>query len=683
MKTRGIILLALTGIVGVAGVVLAPQLRTMTRQDVYIRVHDSLKSMGLGIRSRDLAHMRKMSGLQDISNVSCLDCHGSGTNQLAWARPRRHHPAPEGMAVDAQGRRLYVALGDTDEVAEIDTTTRRVLRRVRIQGRPTGLALGCGGRCLFVTCRELDTVIALGTDTMAERARTYVGLGPVGLVSCLTSVGERVFVANTGSDDVSVLDAVSLKEIVRLPAGREPYAVTASADGARVFVANRLAAIPKPDAASAAEFTIVDAARGRVLRRLDLESAHLSEGVAAVPGRSWALAPLVRVRNLVPITQVANGWVMSSGMAVVETNGTRVVQLPLDEANAYFADPSGIAVDPAGRFAYVASGGGDAITVLDLDRVARWLDRTDAPTRAAAIHDLSLSPEYVVARIPTGRNPRQVALSPDGSTLYVAEQLEDRILIVETRTRRALGHIVLGDGGMNDPVRRGQRAFTTAAKTFQRQFSCRSCHPDGGVDGLAYDFDGDGIGDNLLDNRSLQGVGGTWPFKWSGKNPSLSVQCGPRFAKVLMRTDPFADRELEDLTAFVESMPPARAVHASRRGQPLTPAQERGQQIFFATLTTAGKEIPPERQCATCHRPPLYANRQKTAVGTKAPTDSSEFFDTPHLLGIAASAPYLHDGRAKSLEELWTVYQTNDLHGVTSYMNKHQLNDLIEFLKTL
>jgi cytochrome c peroxidase len=58
-------------------------------------------------------------------------------------------------------------------------------------------------------------------------------------------------------------------------------------------------------------------------------------------------------------------------------------------------------------------------------------------------------------------------------------------------------------------------------------------------------------------------------------------------------------------------------------------------------------------------------------------------FDTPLLLGVAASAPSLHDGRAQTLEELWTTFNTNDLHGASSYMNKIQLNDLIEFLKTL
>jgi cytochrome c peroxidase len=259
--------------------------------------------------------------------------------------------------------------------------------------------------------------------------------------------------------------------------------------------------------------------------------------------------------------------------------------------------------------------------------------------------------------------------------LFVAERLADSILVVDAKSLSAQGRIVLGDGGLNDPIRRGERVFTKAGFTFQNQFSCRSCHPDGHVDGLSYDFDTSGIGDNLLDNRSLMGVAGTEPFKWTGKNPSLEVQCGPRFAKVLMRTDPIPQKELLDLTTYIKSLPPHRVVRNS--DGTLTPSQERGKAIFFATMTPGGKEIPHERRCSTCHRPPLYSVRLSFDVGTGG------MFDTPHLLGIAASAPYLHDGRAQSLEELWTIYNPNDMHGVSSYMNKIQLNDLIDYLKTL
>ena len=51
---------------------------------------------------------------------------------------------------------------------------------------------------------------------------------------------------------------------------------------------------------------------------------------------------------MVPITQVAGGWVMSSGLAVSDFKRGDVVQMPLDEANDYFADPSAVAVDPGG-----------------------------------------------------------------------------------------------------------------------------------------------------------------------------------------------------------------------------------------------------------------------------------------------------------------------------------------------
>jgi DNA-binding beta-propeller fold protein YncE len=653
------------------------------RQEYRIRALDLSHAMGLGLPARDLAHMRQRSGLQDVSNVGCRNCHGETTNSLAWARPRPRHPSPGGLAVSADGKRLYCALPDLDEVVEADAVALRVLRRARVSGTPMGVALAPDGASLFVACRGGDRVARVALGELVEVESAFVGIGPVGIACAATTNGVRLLVANGASDDLSLLGTEPLRELVRLSAGREPYGVGFAPDGRRAYAASRLATMPGVDRAPSAELTVVDVGRGRVAARPPLVSSHLSEAAVAVPGRDWVLTPIVRVRNLVPITQVARGWVMSAGLAIADAAGRGVVQVPVDEANRYFADPAALVVEGSGRRAYLASAGGDAVSVIDLDRLAAWLAQADEATKLGAIHDLELADTYVVARIPTGRNPRQLALSPEGSRLYVAEYLEDTVLVVDTRTLAPVGRLVLGDGkgGQDDPIRRGERMFTWAGKTFQGQFSCRSCHPDGHVDGLNYDFDGDGVGDNLLDNRTLQGLAGTWPFKWNGKNPSLSVQCGPRFAKVLMRTDPFDGPQLADLTRFVESMPPPRTRHVL--DTEWTPARERGRQLFFATADPGGKPIPVERRCSTCHRPPLYTNRAKTSVGTRGPQDPTDEFDTPHLLGIAASAPYLHDGRAKSLEELWTLYQTNDLHGVSSYMSKQQLNDLVEYLKTL
>lgn len=679
MKARGFVLVSVTSLLALGG-------------------------LGGGGYLWSVGHVRRWTGRPDLNFVSCNHCHGVRLDKLAWAKPRPRHRSPAGLAVSPDGRRLFIALDDVDELVEVDAENQAVLRRATVVGGPFGLALDREGKRLFVACRHHDRVAQVDLETFKEVESLSVGMAPVAVAFTSTPEGERLVVANSGSGDVSVLSVGPLKEIARPATGREPFGVTTSSEGKLAFVVGRLAEVEhKPASATApgvpfivpqpagyehifrpaaSELTVLSPVTGRVLRRAKLESAHLTEDLVSVPGRGWVLAPIIKVRNLVPITQVANGWVMSSGLALSDLKGN-VTQVPLDEANDYFADPAGIVVDATGRWAYVASGGSDAISVVDLDRLAAWLAQAGPATRREAIRDLSLAAEYVVARIPTGRNPRHLALSPDGRRLYVSVRLEDQVTVMDTTTFAVLGKVVLGGGGGDDPIRRGERVFTKAAHTFQNQFSCRSCHPDGHVDGLAYDFDGDGIGDNLLDNRTLLGIDATPPFKWNGKNPSLQVQCGPRFARVLMRTDPIPPADLEDLVTFIKSQPPIRTVHHTRVGRPLTPAQERGRQLFFATRQPDGTPIPRERQCQTCHRPPLFTNRLPSAIGTRGPRDVTDMFDTPHLLSIAASAPYLHDGRARTLEELWTTYQTNDLHGVSSYWNKHQLNDLIEYLKTL
>ena len=63
--------------------------------------------------------------------------------------------------------------------------------------------------------------------------------------------------------------------------------------------------------------------------------------------------------------------------------------------------------------------------------------------------------------------------------------------------------------------------------------------------------------------------------------------------------------------------------------------------------------------------------------------DLEAAYDVPHLNNIYDSAPYLHNGIARDLEEIWTKYNPNDKHGVTNDMTKDQLNDLVEYLKTL
>jgi hypothetical protein len=185
-------------------------------------------------------------------------------------------------------------------------------------------------------------------------------------------------------------------------------------------------------------------------------------------------------------------------------------------------------------------------------------------------------------------------------------------------------------------------------------------------------------------NRSLRGLKDTGPFKWKGSNASLGEQCGPRFAKVLTRADPFPEDELADLVAFLESHPaPPPDPRAGNVGGRDTGAIARGRAIFERTTRRDGTPIAPIQQCVTCHPGPHFTDRRREGVGTESPTDTTGTFDVPHLTGVGSKAPYLHDGRALTLADIWTAPGVGDLHGAVTDLTKSDLDDLVEFLKGL
>jgi cytochrome c peroxidase len=113
-----------------------------------------------------------------------------------------------------------------------------------------------------------------------------------------------------------------------------------------------------------------------------------------------------------------------------------------------------------------------------------------------------------------------------------------------------------------------------------------------------------------------------------------------------------------------------------------TPAQERGKAIFERAADNFGQPIPLVNRCSYCHSGPKGTSQKSFDVGTKKPSDDSGMLDTPQLTNIALTAPYLHDGSARTLEEIWTNYNPEDKHGRTNDLTKDELNDLIEYLRT-
>ena len=627
-------------------------------------------------------HVNNLTATTDHP-LKCASCHlyiqKSGMiSKMVNAK----YYSPFNLAPSPDGKYLYVVAEEGNALLVVNTEKNKVTKEIKVGVRPHSIVLSRDGKTAYVSNQWSNNVSVVDLERFVVSETLNTGGGPAGLA--LSADGSYLYSANSFSSDLSIIDLASGVEQKRLSTGNNPTGVQISPDGNLVLVTSRRTlGLPYGDTLRC-ELTVVSDKKQRIAERLDIKQAYMMENIAFTPSGDLAIIPLIRPKNNVPTIQIERGWMMTNGIGIVEQKPSgRTIQLLLDEPNAYYADPFDIAITPDGKKAFVSHAGVDRISVIDIDAVRKLISESDDGTLAALSNYLGTSSRIVLKRIPTGANPKGMALSPDGKKLYVAEQLEDRIAIISTESFETIGNILLGGPRRITVAREGRRLLNNAAHTFQSQYSCYTCHPDTHEDGLVYNMASKDMGRNMTNTQSLRNIGDTPPYKWNGKNQSIYKQDGMRFSTVLTRNEAFSYKELDALTAYVMSgIPNPPNLQYNPDGE-LTDAQKHGKEIFERTHDSKGFEIPFVNRCVTCHPAPYFTNKLMVDVGTLASSDDLILFDTPHLNNVVYSPPYLHDGRAASLEEIWTLYGKTEQHGSVNDLTKIQLNELIEYLKSL
>jgi len=575
----------------------------------------------------------------------------------------------------------YVLCQATGTVLVLDAATYRVKEEIEVGAGPWALAWHPDGWRAFITCRAGDTVVELDTRKHRVVRRLPVRGGPTAVQ--VSRQGDLLLVGVHLADAIAVLDLVGGRRPRRFAAGNGPQFLAPTGDRNLLYASNLLSNPVDFQRPPINEITVIDGRLGRPVGRLFLPGANVGRQIALAPDDSLGVVPISRPKNLIPLTQLARGGGLTNGLAFFFPSSDQPpIQLLIDQPNRFYANPFGAVFAPDGRHLFVTASGADQLIVIDVARLKQLLAEVRAGKWPRAENHLGLSRRFVVAHVATGHEPTGVACSLDGGRVFVANRMSDSITVVDVASETVEQTIALSEPARETRARRGERVFHSAARSFQGQLSCSSCHPDGGIDGLTYDLQPDGLGRNLVDNRTLLGIRGTAPFKWTGTNPDLTTQCGARAAKWIFRTQGYTPAELVALARYIRTLNPDANPYRNPYGS-LTPEQKRGLAIYERAVTNRGDPIAENRRCITCHPLPSGTNRKKFDVGSAAPTDTTKEFDTPQLTNIFESAPYLHDGRAKTLEEIWTVFNPHDTHGVTNDLRKQQLNDLVEYLKTL
>ena len=297
-----------------------------------------------------------------------------------------------------------------------------------------------------------------GRRALRQRVAAHCG-GPGAEGIALSPDGQRAYVANSWSDTVSEIDTASLRggphaaarassrtrcsrTAGRVPLHGQPHQQRHFRDrpGQRAWrssgwLAGAAPAIwrPRPTAAaSTARTSTRTSGKFRTPPRIG-DHGHRRRA----PDGAWTATACTMPRafstwrfratagwasppSCVPRT--SSRWRTSStaGSSAIRSRvfGADVgepVQLPIDELERYYTTPFGVAIAPDKSAAYISTTGADSVTVIDIERLLEFVRALRPRERRALANDLSASAHYVAARIPVGRGPKGMALSPDGA----------------------------------------------------------------------------------------------------------------------------------------------------------------------------------------------------------------------------------------------------------------------------
>ena len=612
-----------------------------------------------------------------------------------WPLDATAPAASSTIAYDAARGLVYVANPDADSVTLLDARGLAVVAEIPTLKKPRSLALAPDGR-LWVSHQDDFAIAVVNPDL-----RAVVGViplpyasQPVGLV--MSPRGDAAYVALRAVDKIAKLDPSSRTLLELVDAGPSPHAVAVSGDGERVFATRFFSPADRGELflVSADPFEV-----GGTLRLAadpgpdtDTSGAGIPNFVASVvlspDGRNaWVAAKKdntgrgLYVSNEVPTPENS----VRSLIARIDVKGgaeDAAARLDLDNRNL----PGAMAVSPLGDYLFVTALGNNLVEVLDA---------------------YSMQP---VAVIDTRAGPLGLVLSPDG-TLYVHDFLSRVVEAFDARSILDASDFVAPKLGevetvaaepLDADVLLGKRVFYDSRDprmSRQGYLSCATCHLDGFEDRRVFDFTDRGEG--LRNTTSLLGKRGTGQGRlhWTAnfdelqdfENPIRANFGGTGFLSDAAfekgtRSDPLGDPkaglspELDALAAYVASL------------DHVNPSPFRRDDGSNTDAALGGKQLFADLGCNVCHSGPDYTDSAKGLlhdVGTLTAASGQRIgapltgLDTPTLLGVWETAPYLHDGSAATLRDVLVTRNPDDLHGVTSTLTAAELEQLEAFLREL
>ena len=595
--------------------------------------------------------------------------------------------SPSALVADKQAGKLYIAETTAKQVAVFEISTGKVIKTYQMSDKSSGLALSAEKSRLYVTCASPNGQVKV-VNLQTGKIINTISVGHTPMAPVLSSNGKILYVCNRFDNNVSVIDIASRKQIAQIPVQREPVAATLTQDGRFLLVNNHLPAGVANKGNVAAVVSVIDTSTNKVITTIDLPNGTTAlQGICMSPDGRYAYATHILGRYTVPTTQLERGWINTNALSIIDVTNKKLFEtVLLDDVDNGAANPWAVGCTNDNKYVCVTHAGTDELSIIDItammDKIRKYYaEEKNNQSRATAQYSYGnySSDSTPSSNIPNelsflygirqrvklrGKGPRALAIV--GSNIYVAEYFTDSLTLVDLNKTSGLETtaLSLGSSPQITQIRRGEMLFHDASLCFQHWQSCASCHPgEARVDALNWDLLNDGLG-NPKNTKSLLLAHSTPPAMISGVRGDAEDAVRAGFRHILFAVRP--EEEAVSIDEYLKSLKPIPSPYLVK-GK-LSDSATRGQKIF----NKAG--------CISCHKGTLHTDLKQYNVGTGDGLDKDMKFDTPCLVEAWRTAPYLYDGRAATIEEVITKYNTNDKHGKTSNLSNKEIRDLANFV---
>lgn len=526
------------------------------------------------------------------------------------------------------------------------------LQKWELDAVPSGVAV-VGDKIYATVTGDKNGVYVLSAS---GDTKEYV---PTGSGACYPLADEkmnRLYVCNQFSTTVSEIDLEKNKVIREVNVLREPKSSVLDPNGKYLFVTNYLPLQRADIDTVAACVSVIDLKNFQKIRDIQLANgSNALRGMALSPDGRYLLVTHNLGRFQVPTSQLQQGWMNTSAISLVNLeNMSFEGAVLLDEPERGAA---GIwDVKCADDKIVISHSGTHDISVIDYPAFIRKFEAY--PQKDALAYDLRFLYGLRERVALTGNGPRSFILK-DGKAI-VPTYFSDTLNIVDLNTCR-VDAVPLVHNRTESRIQRGEKYFNDANHCFQNWQSCNGCHPgDARTDGMNWDLMNDGIG-NPKNCKSLLFSHVTPPNMISGIRASanVAVRAGYKLIQFSDLPEDFAncvDEYLMDL----KPVPSPYLVDGE-----LSEKAQRGRKVFE------------KLKCDECHSGPYYTDMKMHRIGEDIEFESG--WDTPTLREVWRTAPYLFDGRAATMKEVFTVHK----HGIDKKVSDKEMDELVEYVNSL